>query len=199
MAERQMATELSGIRADHRFRYEWAARRMPKGATVIDAGCGCGYGSAILAAAGLHVIAIDAAEVAIEHATKHFHHPFIRYCNDDLMSDFQLPIADAVIAFEIIEHVIDGQALIEKFATCSNRLVASVPNEKSIPFHPDRFPFHHRHYTPQQFKDALLAVGFRPTFTGRQRNAIETVAHYPAEQFDSMLGRTIVVDASKGM
>jgi hypothetical protein len=48
--ERQVAPTLEGIRRDHVARYEWAARRL-KG-RVLDACCGIGYGTQILAKAG---------------------------------------------------------------------------------------------------------------------------------------------------
>ena len=58
--ERQVSADLCGIQPDHKARYEWAAARIGKGATVLDIGSGIGYGSAILADSGAyHVIAFE--------------------------------------------------------------------------------------------------------------------------------------------
>src|SRR5215210_917140 len=52
--------------AEHFARYRWAAQ-LVAGARVLDAGCGSGYGTAILAAARPAALtAVDVAEAAVE-------------------------------------------------------------------------------------------------------------------------------------
>ena len=66
--ERQVSADLCGIQPDHKARYEWAAARIGKGATVLDIGSGIGYGSAILADSGAyHVIAFERSKESIEY------------------------------------------------------------------------------------------------------------------------------------
>lgn len=47
MSERQMQSDPALIRADHTGRYRFASKLVS--GNVLDAACGCGYGSHILA------------------------------------------------------------------------------------------------------------------------------------------------------
>jgi 2-polyprenyl-3-methyl-5-hydroxy-6-metoxy-1,4-benzoquinol methylase len=60
---RQWGETVSEIKTDHVKRYELAAK-YAKG-RVLDAACGCGYGSSILYAMGTEVVAVDASADAI--------------------------------------------------------------------------------------------------------------------------------------
>ena len=57
--ERQVAPTLDGIRRDHVARYEWAARQLAPESVVLDAACGVGYGSRVMADAGMTVRGTD--------------------------------------------------------------------------------------------------------------------------------------------
>ena len=61
--ERQVSPTVDGIRADHVNRYKWAIDKTI--GRVTDAACGIGYGSVILAEAGIKVRAIDIDAEAI--------------------------------------------------------------------------------------------------------------------------------------
>ena len=62
--ERQVAPTLDGFREDHLARYHFAAQRLA-GKKVVDAGCGVGYGSFILAEAGCNVLARTGTSVRV--------------------------------------------------------------------------------------------------------------------------------------
>ena len=57
--ERQTATQYMSIRADHRFRYEWADAIIPAGGQGLDLFCGVGYGTQRLAHNDRYVIGMD--------------------------------------------------------------------------------------------------------------------------------------------
>src|SRR5438552_18667808 len=66
--ERIVPDETSpGIVALHLKRYEFAAPRC-RGADVLDAGCGVGYGSAFLGEVAARVVGVDRDEPAIAYA-----------------------------------------------------------------------------------------------------------------------------------
>ena len=187
MAERQMATRLEEVRADHTWRYHWAAERLS--GNVIDAACGCGYGSAILAEAGLEVVGVDVSAEAIEWAARHWSRPSIEWlCADVTLLEF--PPADAVVSFETVEHLADPRPFLRALRAASPRLLASVPNQAKLPFTLQRFPHHHRHYTATEFEALLNQAGWRVTgWWGQQ--------HHRAPVKKGGRGRTLVVEAAR--
>jgi SAM-dependent methyltransferase len=167
MAVRQNARQLEGIRADHRRRYEWAAAwlwgMLGRSARLLDAACGNGYGSFILASAGHAVLGIDRSQKAVAAAAEHYRHPGARCLAHPLEQLESLPIEaplDAVVSFETLEHLDDAPAAVRAFSALAPLLLASVPNEEAQPFDPEHWPHHRRHYTP-----AELAALLRPCYT----------------------------------
>ena len=150
--ERQVSPTLSGIRADHTNRYKWAIDNLPRG-TVIDAACGIGYGSWMLANAGFYVRSIDIDAEAIEYGNHHYNHDNVhRQCCDLYKANLS---TDPVIAFECIEHVEDPLPILKN---CNDFLICSVPNEDIFPY--KNYAFHYRHYTKQEFEQLLNEAGY---------------------------------------
>ena len=160
---RQVADTIDGIRGDHVQRYKFAAKELKGAGDVLDAACGCGYGSSILMDSGvLSVEAIDAAPAAIEYAVKHYSRPNISWRIADLTDDavsFKTSFR-AAVSFETIEHLADPSTFLETLAAYCDILIASVPNQEILPFQQYRFPDHHRHYTPLEFESLLSAAGW---------------------------------------
>src|SRR4051794_39585785 len=96
------------LAAEHLARYTWAGA-LADGKRVLDAGCGTGYGSELLARAGAaEVIGVDldadtvtAAEQAVPAAT--FATADIRELPAEL-GDF-----DLIVCFEVLEHLDDPE------------------------------------------------------------------------------------------
>lgn len=156
--ERQVAPDVSGIRADHVARYEWAARVLPAKSRVLDVGCGVGYGAHLLAQAGHTVVAFDRSAEAIAYAREHYAHPNICFICHEIGSPIEVSAVDAAIAFEIIEHLADPLPMLRWLRDLTPLLLASVPNEKHFPYR--NYKFHHRHYTKSQLLDLLTRAGF---------------------------------------
>lgn len=160
--ERQIGTTLEEIRADHRARYEWAAKYLHphQSKTVLDAGCGIGYGSKILADAGFEVTAIDRDREAIQYAQTHWRHPNIEYHEVACESVMRRWTSDAIVAFEILEHLKTPEEALVRWGSMANTLLASVPNEECFPYTGQAF--HHRHYTREEFSALLERCGWKP-------------------------------------
>lgn len=174
MAERQMATNLTEVREDHRLRYEFAiAQLQAQGRTghVIDAGCGVGYGASMLAEHVGRVTAVEISEQAHELFCQHWNRPNIDFQVADL-TQFQVPQkVDAVVCFEFIEHIADYMAALRQFATWSDLLIISTPNEAVRPHLQEPVnPFHHRHFTPEELADCLSECGLHVHSWHCQRN-----------------------------
>lgn len=146
------------VRADHVARYQWAAERGQW--HVIDAGCNCGYGAAILADAGYCVTAIDCWSQGLEYARKHWDRSRIAWVNADFEGEFEFPFADTVAAFEIVEHLGDPRPLLMEARRVAGCLLASVPNEDVWPWEERLGPVHKRHYTRGQFEALLIECGW---------------------------------------
>ena len=177
---------IKDVRADHVARYRWAARRA--GGVVIDAGCNCGYGSAILADATRRVIAIDNWPEGLEFAKQTWYRPNITWLEIDLENPnlFLLPVS-AVVAFEIIEHLEDPIPLLWAARQTADTLFASVPNEDVWPWEERLGPVHKRHYTKADFADLLKDTGWRVGRWWGQKDG-----YSPVEP--GVNGRTLVVE-----
>src|SRR3954452_8778002 len=95
---------------EHLSRYKFAARLVPPGASVLDVGCGTGYGSAEFSS----VTGADVSAEAVEYARKHYSRPgvqFIEASGDALPLDQQF---DLITAFEVIEHLADWRGLLRE-------------------------------------------------------------------------------------
>ena len=156
--ERQQAPTLSGIHPGHLERYFFAAR-MVRG-TVLDAACGCGYGSQIMQDSGAFVTGIDLEREAIEYARENYPGP------EYILADAQKYQGsyDWVVSLETVEHLPNPEKALACFRG-SRRLVVSSPNEERYPFKPesykgDRFP-HLRHYGPDELEALLTDAGWK--------------------------------------
>lgn len=105
-----------------------------RGRRVLDAACGEGYGSWLLAGAAADVIGIDVDAAAIGHAvTRYAVQPNLRYLQASCAA---LPLAtgsvDLIISFETIEHLEAQEAMLSEFRRVlapGGALVISSPNK----------------------------------------------------------------------
>jgi hypothetical protein len=196
--ERQVAATIDDIRNDHVSRYVWAEALMPKGAGVLDLGCGIGYGAKYMQQRGRGVIGLDYDAEALAYAQKFYSGP--EYYKQDFNAEkipfdgdgFQklasyLTMTDAT-AFEIIEHLENPAELLQSLPDRITRLYCSVPNEDYFPYkgpgHENGYKFHHRHYTEHEFRALLWDAGWR----------VDTMRHQagPETAVGNVPGRTLV-------
>jgi len=164
MSERQHATNLSEVRADHLLRYEFALKILEQCQRldhVIDAGAGVGYGSNLLSSKVGQIDAIEISNDAEEIYRQHWHRDNISFHRQDLLEFQPKKRVDAVVSFEFIEHVSFYREAIARFATWSDLIIISTPNELVRPHkqHPVN-PFHFRHFTPDEMAGELAQQDF---------------------------------------
>lgn len=170
--ERQAAATVDGIRSDHVDRYRFATRFIPAGAIVCDAACGVGYGAWILAneTNAASIVGVDLSEDAIAYANDYYQHERISFRKGDCLAiDLETDSVDVFVSFETVEHIPNAPAFLREVGRVlkpTGRLIVSTPNEELMPFSREAFPFHVRHYRPDELTGLLGAAGF----------AIETVA-----------------------
>lgn len=147
-----------GERSDgHVIRYHLAAELVRPGDQVLDAACGLGYGSYVLAQATrcASVLGVDGSEYAVSYAQQNFGAADDRlafrhgWLPDDLAA---LPDEsfDLVISFETLEHIENPTGLLAEFSRLlrpGGRIIASVPNDWSDETGEDPNPHHLHVYT----------------------------------------------------
>jgi SAM-dependent methyltransferase len=145
------------LEAEHLARYRWAVA-LVEGKRVLDAGCGMGYGSELLAGQGAaEVVGVDVDAGVIDAAsssgsgTATFGLADLRELPADL-GEF-----DVVVCFEVLEHIDEPAAALDRLAAAlapDGILVVSSPNRD---VYPPGNPFHQHEFTPGELHDALAA------------------------------------------
>lgn len=105
-----------------------------RGLRVLDAACGEGYGSWLLAGSAAQVFGIDVDGAAIGHAVARYAaRPNLRYMQASCIA---LPLAtgsiDLIVSFETIEHLQGQEAMLAEFRRVlapTGALVISSPNK----------------------------------------------------------------------
>ncbi len=154
------------IAYEHWHRYAFA-RALARGRRVLDAACGEGYGSAMLARAGAaSVLGLDLDAASVGHAARRYGDvPGLRFDIADATRLDALPDAafDLVVSFETLEHVHDQARLLDGFARVlapGGLLLVSTPDKVNYnPPGSEPNPFHVRELARDEF-EALLAARF---------------------------------------
>jgi O-antigen biosynthesis protein len=185
--ERFEPASMSGdlIDAEHQARYRLALPFVA-GRRVLDAGCGVGWGSALLAAAGAtDVIGVDIAPEAIRASRDSC--PSGRFLVGDLG---RLPLAadsvDVVVCLETLEHTSDvACTLVElrRVLRPDGVLVVSSPNPA---VYPAGNPFHVRELRPEELL-AEVQARFGPSQLWRQHLMVSSLLYPDAAVVDGEL------------
>lgn len=153
----------------HEAAYEWVRRSLPiKGAVVVDAGSGEGYGAELLREGGAaRVIGLEYDPPAAAHARRHY--PGVTTVRANLAA-LPLPTGSAgvVVSMQVIEHLWDLPAFL---ADCcrvlqpGGWLVVTTPNRLTFSPGLDRGekptnPFHVEEFDAGQIQAMLRGAGF---------------------------------------
>ena len=140
--------------------YETARNLIGEG-TILDIGCGAGYGSDRLSGAGRLVIGID-YEPAMARATAgRYRRSGLSFaCMDGARLAIRRQSVDLVCAFQVIEHLRDQVRFVRDVAATlrpSGVAIFSTPN--ALVHRGPRNPFHLHEFTPDELQ-VLLAQHF---------------------------------------
>lgn len=126
---------------------------------VVDAGSGDGVGTARLAETASHVVGLDHHEPSVQQAREQHRVPGIEFRTADLSRPWPVQGADAVVAFQIIEHFEDDDAFVR------HALDAVRPGGTVVLTTPNRLrsfsenPYHVREYTAPELRALLERHG----------------------------------------
>lgn len=144
----------------HLAAYELAST-LAEGKSVIDVGCGEGYGPSILARRARKVLGVDIAPEVVGHATRQYGTKNLSFRVMDV-NRLEVPPQsfDLAVSLQVVEHLADVSGYFAEIArvlapegvallSTPNRLTISAGSERPVN------PFHLREYTPEEFKDVL--------------------------------------------
>ena len=174
------------ISHEHWHRYQLAAH-VGEGRGILDIGSGEGYGAALLATRGKHVVGIDIDPGVIQHAARRYraHNLVFLAASSDCLPFRSSSTFDLVTCFETIEHLpLEGQRRsieeAKRVLSPGGTLLISTPN-KAV--YSDRTeyqnPFHMREFYEEALR-SLLGEFFENVHILGQ--AIYTASHmWPVE------------------
>lgn len=168
------------IATEHWHRYAFA-RALAPGRRVLDAACGEGYGSALMARAGGDVLGLDLSADAVAHARARYDGiPGLRFDQADATSldGYADGSFDLVLSFETLEHVHAQERLLDGFARLlapAGLLLVSTPDKRTYTDLGGAVnPHHVRELYRDQF-EALLAARFPVRRLYGQKNLFQSV------------------------
>lgn len=145
---------------EHVHRYLFATL-FTEGRAVLDVASGEGYGASWLADRAAHVVGVDSAQDAVEHAKGTYGH---KRNLDFVVGDAsRLPMPDdsidLVVCFEAIEHVRDPEVVISEIRRVlrdDGTAILSTPNRKTYRDDIDfENPYHFREFYIPEFRELL--------------------------------------------
>jgi 2-polyprenyl-3-methyl-5-hydroxy-6-metoxy-1,4-benzoquinol methylase len=141
----------------HEGRYAWFSERFPiQGRSVLDFGCGSGYGAGLMAAKGARVTGVDISPASIAHATRAY--PAAAFMDMDLTAaDVPERIQgqfDFVVSFDVIEHVEKYWQFVRNIRQLLSKdgiAVIGCPNRfATFDYNVEWNPYHVQEFTPTQ-------------------------------------------------
>ena len=145
---------------EHMHRYAYAAT-FCAGRRVLDAACGEGYGSALLARAGADVLGVDLSAITITHAQQRYADlAGLRFAQADVTALDQFPDAsfDAIVSFETLEHVHAQERMLAGFRRMlapGGCLLISSPDKRT---YSDLRDYRNEFHVRELYRDELEAL-----------------------------------------
>lgn len=160
MQERYVPSTCSEITEyEHLPRYRYA-QSLAQGKTILDFGCGTGYGTAILADFAETALGVDIDESALQWARETHRKPNLQFVRN---SDFAVSLPrhnfDLITCFEMIEHVIEEhqKKILDGFVHAlkpEGVLLISTPNPETTALYGEN-PYHLCELSRAEFRSLL--------------------------------------------
>ncbi|MCX7552648.1 class I SAM-dependent methyltransferase [Marinicella sp. S1101] len=138
---------------EHYHRYtmalDWVADKK-----VLDAACGEGYGSHLMAQTASSVDGVDIDPTAVEHATSRYQRSNLKFHQSDVLNlAFEDDSFDVVVSFETLEHLAEHEALLAEFKRVlkpDGVLLISTPDKKE---YSDKTGFNNEYHVRELYQD----------------------------------------------
>ena len=167
------------MRYEHWHRYAFA-QSLAAGRRVLDAACGEGYGSAMLAPVAASVVGFDIADEAVMHAGQRYRRDNLSFRQGDCTDPSGLPDGpfDLIVSFETLEHVHEQSRMLAAFAerlSDDGILLVSSPDKLN---YSDRRNYQNEFHVRELYRDeleTLLAGHFPATRLYAQKLAFQSL------------------------
>jgi SAM-dependent methyltransferase len=185
---------------EHWHRYAFALP-LARGKRVLDAACGEGYGSAMLAGAAASVLGVDISPETVAHATARYgSHGRVRFQAGDCtrLDNLSSCSFDLIVSFETLEHLHDHERMLDGFARLladDGVLLISTPDKRT---YTDLTGVANEHHVRELYRDefdALLAPRFAHHRVFGQK-LLFVSALWDAGSNDRWAASTMAVDAA---
>ncbi len=129
------------------------------GKKVLDAACGVGYGSKILADQATHVTGVDIDEATITYAKEYYQSENIEYLVNDIEKiSAEAEVFDVAISFETLEHLSKKKQdnflhEIKRVLKKNGILIISTPDKKN---YSEEFNFHNKFHKNEFHHDEFV-------------------------------------------
>jgi|ERR1700722_11387284 len=146
---------------DHYYRYIFAVEAIGDNKAVLDAACGSGYGSMMLAEKAKSVMGVDVSAHAIDFAKKQYKKDGLTFQVVDFNKKFPLAdnLFDVIVSFETIEHLYGQDNMLSEFRRVlkpGGTLFISTPdNNLGSGGLPSSNPFHVKELKKDEFLELL--------------------------------------------
>jgi SAM-dependent methyltransferase len=181
---------------EHLVRYRFAARSAA-GCTVLDVGCGTGYGASILAAKARLVVGVDNAPEAIQYAQENYPGGNLRFAVADCRN---LPYPDGsfdlAVMFEVIEHIAEQEQClreIRRILLPDGILILSTPNAaRSTKVIEEPNPYHAKELSEDELRELLrphfaeVQLLYQQELSGSGIQAAASAAPGPADVVEDL-------------
>ena len=187
--------------ASHAERYRHFIDEL-QGLDVLDAACGVGYGTLMIAESGASsVTGIDLSQEALDIANEEFSHENIRFVNANCTSlPFDDDQFDAATSFETIEHLAEPEKFIDElhrvikpggklFLSCPNSLTHSLSTVRKT----DN-PWHLSEMTLAELRQRV-SLRFDIESTWHQTPSLEQIMAQHVENLNLCIDRSLVIKA----
>jgi O-antigen biosynthesis protein len=157
---------------EHLHRYLWAAP-IVAGRRVLDLASGEGYGTAILARTASSVVGVEIDERSVEHSRLNYLSDRVSFAVADAhdLSTFEDGAFEAVVAFEMIEHVDDQQRVLDEIRRVlepDGILIISTPDREIYAQTSPDNPFHTHEFSREELAELLRARFARIAMFGQR-------------------------------
>lgn len=143
---------------EHIVRYLFAGQ-LVRGKSVLDLGCGTGYGSFLLSNLGKAetVLGVDISKESVDYALTHYKNKRIDFQVGDVeqLKNIKPSSVDIIVSFELIEHINNQEKVIEEIKRVmrsTGKCLISTPNKYT---YPDNNIYHKKELYPEDFKNFL--------------------------------------------
>ncbi len=185
---------------EHWHRYAFALK-LVEGKRVLDAACGEGYGSNLLAGKASSVCGVDISKQAVEHARSRYGgNANVEFrIGDAAQLDFPDKNFDVVVSFETLEHLAAQEALVAGFArvlTDDGILLISSPDKGT---YSDLAGFRNEFHVRELYREELLTLlkpHFRSVRLFGQKLLFQSVLWAEGSETGGTLAQTATADGT---